>query len=76
MSRGYSKKLVELVNRDSADHIGAALGRLCVEKSIPVIKVAATFGVSRQTVYNWFCGACAPQNLVVERIEAFIKDNS
>ncbi len=74
--RGYSTKLVELNNRADASSLGVALGRLCIEKSIPVSNVATTLGVSRQTVYNWFCGEYSPQNTIAAAIEAFMSQHS
>lgn len=73
MAYGYSIKLLE-ANRDAdGSHLGVQLGRLCIRRGIPVSEVAKALGVTRQTVYNWFCGAAAPQDgsalLISEYIE-------
>jgi len=62
MSYGYSNRLIEL-NKE-ADHrlLGVQLGRVCIARDVPVSDVAVHLGVSRQTVYNWFCGANAPRD--------------
>lgn len=36
--------------------LGVQLGRVCLNKDIPVSDVASFFGVSRMTVYSWFRG--------------------
>jgi predicted DNA-binding transcriptional regulator AlpA len=33
---------------------------VCIEKSIPVAEVAAMFGVTRATIYNWMTGKTTP----------------
>jgi DNA-binding transcriptional regulator YiaG len=62
-----------LVNK-SADgkHIGVALGRICIKTGLPVSVVAQRFGVSRQTVYNWFEGLTTPTNQSIEPIKQLI----
>ena len=62
MSYGYSNRLIEL-NREADDRLlGVRLGRVCIENDVPVSEVSYKLGVSRQTVYNWFCGANAPRD--------------
>jgi transcriptional regulator with XRE-family HTH domain len=53
---GYSQ-LIVLANK-SADgkRLGVKLGRYCISEGIPVKDVMEFFGVSKQTVYNWFIG--------------------
>lgn len=73
MSYGYSTRVVEL-NKDADDQlIGVRLGRVCIKFDVPVLKVAMALGVSRQTVYNWFCGVNAPRAKQNEDIESFIR---
>ena len=60
MSYGYSLRLVER-NRQASDlKLGVRLGRVCIEQNVPVSTVASQFGVTRQTVYNWFSGVSSP----------------
>ena len=37
------------------------LGRLCIERDIPVLDVAHKLGVARGTVYAWFTGRRKPR---------------
>jgi transcriptional regulator with XRE-family HTH domain len=76
MSRGYSTKLAALNQQADISSRGVALGRLCIAKSIPVADVATSLGVSRQTVYNWFCGEYVPQNTIADAIDSFIAQHS
>jgi hypothetical protein len=61
MSYGYSKRLVQLNNNADQGLLGVRLGRVCIENDVPVSVVAAHLGVSRQTIYNWFCGVSTPR---------------
>ena len=72
MSNGYSLRLRDLNNRASSLKVGVRLGRLCIKHDIPVAVVAKRLGVSRTTVYSWFCGASAPQDSAIVLIEAYI----
>lgn len=72
MGYGYSVKLVETNKAADDAHLGVQLGRQCIKHSIPVSKVAADLGATRQTVYNWFCGAAAPQNEFSQLIREYI----
>jgi DNA-binding XRE family transcriptional regulator len=42
-----------------------------MKNDIPVSLVAAKLGVSRQTVYNWFCGTHTPNTTVARKLTAF-----
>jgi transposase len=72
MSYGYSQSLVEANKNADATSLGVALGRLCIERGIPVTEVAGVFKVSRATVYNWFWGQVTPNRSHNELIERFI----
>jgi hypothetical protein len=62
MSRqGYSRKFVEDNKRADPFHVGVQLGRICIERDIPITDVAEYIKVSRQTVYLWFLGKATPQ---------------
>lgn len=76
MSYGYSLRLVRLNREADPSNLGVQLGRLCIEHDIPVSEVARRFGVSRVTVYNWFCGATSPRNPVTPLIETYVADLS
>ena len=71
MSYGYSNRLIEL-NKEADDRLlGVQLGRVCIIRDVPVSDVAVHLGVSRQTVYNWFCGTNAPR-AKLEQIQEII----
>ena len=72
MSYGYSVKLLEANKEADGKHLGVQLGRKCISRKIPVSKVAEDLGVSRPTIYNWFCGATAPQGELVRLIREYI----
>lgn len=57
---GYSLKVAESVLKaDERSPVGR-LGRECLTRDIPITEVAASLGVSRQTVYNWVLGVRKP----------------
>ena len=71
MSYGYSARLIEVNKKADVRMLGVRLGRVCMKNDIPVSLVAAKLGVSRQTVYNWFCGTHTPNTTVARKLTAF-----
>lgn len=67
MSYGYTLKTAQRNKAAGGDKVGVALGRVCIERCIPVSEVAKHFGVTRQTVYNWFDGSL---NVRADRMHA------
>jgi len=72
MSRGYSLRIRDLNAKADKRKLGVRLGRLCIKHDVPVSVIAQRMGVTRATVYNWFCGASAPQASANSLIEAYI----
>ena len=72
MSTGYSLRLRDLNSRADKRKIGVRLGRMCIARDVSVIEVAKQLGVSRATVYNWFCGSSDPQGPAASLIERYI----
>lgn len=72
MSYGYSTRLVTLNKAANARNLGVKLGRVCIRHDYSVSKIASTLGVSRQTIYNWFCGSHEPNDAAKEAIIDFI----
>lgn len=72
MSSGYSLRVRDLNAKANKRNIGVRLGRVCIKHDVPVMVVAKHMGVSRATVYNWFCGVSAPQTTTVGLIESYI----
>ena len=73
MSYGYSRRIVAMNEEASTDLIGVELGRHCIEKDIPVARIAETFKVSRMTVYNWFTGSTNPKPDVMKEIRRWLR---
>jgi hypothetical protein len=71
MSYGYSQRLIE-ANKVAGDSLGVALGRLCIERNIPVNTIADYLNVSRATIYNWFWGVSNPSKQHSELIVLFL----
>lgn len=72
MSTGYSLRVCDLNAKADKRKIGVRLGRVCIKHNIPVTVVAKHMGVTRATIYNWFCGVSAPQGTAVGLIETYI----
>lgn len=56
MAKGYSVLTIQEIEDANPNLLGVQLGRICVNRNIPVTDVAEFFGVSRVTVYAWFRG--------------------
>ena len=72
MSTGYSLRIRDLNAKADKRKIGVRLGRACIKHDVPVMVVAKHMGVSRATVYNWFCGISVPQDTTVGLIEHYL----
>lgn len=72
MTYGYSQQTVAANKSADKRLLGVALGRACIAKNVPVSNVAKTFGVSRQTVYNWFEGKHGPKLELIRKVEAYL----
>ncbi len=60
MTYGYSQRLVDANKAVSAESLGVVLGRICIERNLPVSEVAKAIAVSKATIYNWFWGKSIP----------------
>lgn len=72
MAHGYSVRLTRLNAEADQTRLGVRLGKKCIAANISVHSVAKMLGVSRQTVYSWFCGFYTPQNASIGPIEDFM----
>lgn len=72
-SRGYSLRTVKQVEAADPTLPGVRLAKVCIARDIPVVDVAAKFGVSRVAVYSWFTGHSKPRQKQVELIEEILK---
>ena len=76
MSYGYSTRLVKLNKKADDRMLGVRLGRVCIGNDVPVLSLAMALGVSRQTVYNWFCGITNPRAKLAVDIKNIIQSYS
>lgn len=76
MPHGYSQYTVSANKSADGRLLGVALGRVCIAKGVPASKVANKFGVSRQTVYNWFGGIHMPRQELTKPISSYISSLS
>jgi len=76
MAQGYSLRLVEQNRKADGRELGVRLGRVCIEHNVPVAVVAQRFGVTRQTVYNWFRGSSTPNPDLTSIMHTFINSLS
>tara|TARA_R100000234_G_scaffold39286_1_gene23322 strand:- start:18632 stop:18883 length:252 start_codon:yes stop_codon:yes gene_type:complete len=77
MSIGYSQLIIsknDEANRTYKDKIGVRLGKICIQKNVPVQIVANYFGVTRTTIYSWFSGIAAPHKRRSTEINEFIEN--
>ncbi len=72
MTQGYSLRIRNLNGKADKRKLGVRLGRVCIKHDIPVSVVAQRMGVTRATVYNWFCGTSVPQDSTAGLIETYI----
>lgn len=72
MTYGYSQFTVASNKSANKRLLGVALGRACIANNVSVSAVAEKFGVSRQTVYNWFEGRHEPRPDLIRQVTAFI----
>lgn len=70
--RGYSLAFAREVEAADGTKLGVQLGRLCIEKNIPIAQVAERFKVSRTAVYAWFRGEFAPAGEHAKRIRKLL----
>ena len=56
MSIGYTQRLIQENLAADESKLGVALGRICIKNELSVVVIASHFGVTRQTIYNWFMG--------------------
>ena len=72
MAHGYSQQTIEANKSADKRLVGVMLGRVCIANSVPVSTIAKKFGVSRQTIYNWFEGRHKPTPELIRAVHAYI----
>ncbi len=73
MDIGYTKRLVDRIKEQDTSLPWVQLGLICAEREIPVSHVSEFFGVTRQTVYNWFLNETKPQERYLNKIREAIE---
>lgn len=59
-ARGYDSLFIRRVEDADQKPAVMQLAEACINKNVSVPEVAAMFGVSRATVYNWMTGRTIP----------------
>jgi predicted transcriptional regulator len=72
MAKGYSVLTIQEIEESNPNLLGVKLGKICVQRDIPVKDVAEYFGVSRVTVYAWFRGKMVVSGKHVEKVQTLI----
>lgn len=70
MSQGYTIKVADAIKNADGSLLGVKLGRVCLNRDISVQEAARTLDVTRQTIYQWFCGDTNPQ---AHHLDAMLK---
>ena len=72
MPKGYSLLMADEIKSADSQLLGVQLGRVCLNKDIPVSDVASFFGVSRMTVYSWFRGKTIVSGKHAEKMKKLV----
>jgi hypothetical protein len=72
MPKGYSLLMADEIKSADPQLLGVQLGRVCINKDIPVSDVASFFGVSRMTVYSWFRGKSIVSGKHAEKMKKLV----
>ena len=73
MPKGYSLLMADEIKSADSQLLGVQLGRVCLNKDIPVSDVASFFGVSRMTVYSWFRGKSTVSGKHAEKMKKLVE---
>jgi predicted transcriptional regulator len=71
---GYTQLVIKRNEEADPSLVGVTLGKLCIDKGVPVQTVANYFGVSKATIYAWFAGTKQPRAKIAQEINEFIKN--
>lgn len=72
MAKGYSILLANQIRAADPSLLGVQLGKVCIDKDIPVTDVSDFFKVSRMTVYSWFRGEAKVSGKHTEKMQKLI----
>jgi hypothetical protein len=66
MPKSYSEKFVLNLQKNTSDHIGIKMAKLCVKARLPIKDVANVFKVSRMAIHSWFRGSEIKEENVIK----------
>lgn len=69
---GYTLSTVAKNKSADPTKIGVQIGAMCIEKGIPVTKIAELAGVSTVAVYAWFTGVYSPKEATAKKLLKYI----
>lgn len=69
----YSAKIVRLNAYADPSLLGVSLGRLCIDRQIPVNRVCKDLDVSKAAVYRWFIGKHEVGKHLRPKVQAYIR---
>ena len=72
MPKGYSLLMADEIKSADSQLLGVQLGRVCINKDIPVSDVAEFFKVSRMTIYSWFKGEAKVSSKHAEKMQKLL----
>ena len=72
MPVGYSFQMAEANKKANQSLLGVKLGKICIDRDIPVTDVAEFFSVSRVTIYSWFAGKSVVSGKHAEKMQKLI----
>jgi hypothetical protein len=66
MPKSYSEKVCTKFTKNTSDHIGIKMAKLCVKARLPIKDVANVFKVSRMAIHSWFRGSEIKEENVIK----------
>lgn len=69
---GYTMYVQQANKSANSKSLGVKFGRYCIKNNISAAKLAEQFGVSRQTIYNWFSGRNEPRPQHIPQINKIL----
>lgn len=69
----YSAKIIRLNANADPSLLGVSLGRLCIQRQIPVNRVCRDLDVSKAAVYRWFTGKHEVGKHLRLKVQAYLR---
>lgn len=71
--RGYTSTVIKRAKALDPSLPVTKFALLCIERDIPVTRIAREFDVTRATVYSWFNGSMTPRESHVAKMLAILE---